>query len=120
MDGTAVRGLAARIDAVASGVEADVRALRALRTTDWVGPAATVCRATVDERVAAAAEVLVELDDAAAALRAHAASADAAVAALRAAVAASGVGAEHLLGGGSGVLRVAVEGLGPGAVGSRW
>lgn len=120
MDGAAVRMLAARLDAVASGLDGEVTRLRALQATDWVGPAAAVCGLVVVERLAAAREVQVRLGEASAALRAHAAAADQTLAALRASLALGEASAQDLPGGGAAVLRDALAAVGPGRVMSRW
>lgn len=120
MDGAVVRTLAARLDAVAAGLDGEVARLRALQATDWVGPAATVCGLVVAERLAAAREVQAQLGEASAAMRAHASAADQALASLRAALALGGPSAQDLLAGGAAVLRETFASVGTGRVVSRW
>lgn len=120
MDGAAVRTLAARLDAVAAGLDGEVTRLRALQATDWVGPAAALCGLVVAERLAAAGEVQVRLGEASAALRAHAAAADEALTSLRVALALGGASAQDLLAGGAAVLRGALAVVGTGRAVSRW
>ncbi len=117
MDGEAVRTLAARVDVVVSGVEADLRALRALRETAWVGPAATVCRTVVDERIVAAGSVMSDLADASRALREHAVAVDQVTAALRAGLAA---GADDLFRGGTAALDAVGGAARPRDLVGRW
>lgn len=102
MDGSAVRALAARVDAVARGVGEEARLLQALATTGWSGPAARACERTVGDRAVHADRVRDDLHEVAAALRAHAAAVDRALVDLAtAAVGATGgaAGAGAVVGG---------------------
>lgn len=91
VDGSEVRALAARVDALAHGVAEEAAALRSLATTGWTGPAARACEAAVAGRAAGATRRGEDLHETAALLRHHAAAVDQALADL-AAAAAAGVG----------------------------
>ena len=93
MDGSAVRALAARVDAVAHGVGEEARMLRALAATGWSGPAAEACERAVGDRAAHADRVRDDLHEAAAALRAQAGAVDRALVDLAAAAAGAASGA---------------------------
>lgn len=84
MDGSAVRALAARVDALAHGVGEEAAALRSLASTGWTGPAARACEEAVAGRAAGAARQGDDLHETAALLRQHAAAVDRAVADLAA------------------------------------
>lgn len=85
MDGSAVRALAAKVDALAQGVGEEAAALRSLATTGWTGPAAQACEGAVVGRATAATRRSEDLYETAALLRQHAAAVDRAVADLAAA-----------------------------------
>ena len=109
MDGSVVRALAARVDAVAHAVGEEAGLLRSLVSTGWSGPAAQACERAVDGRAARADRLRDDLHEAAALLRAQAGAVDRALADL----------AEAAVGGAAGVAAGAAgaSGTGPAAGG---
>ena len=92
MDGSAVRALAGRVDAVAHAVGEEATLLRALANTGWSGPAAQACERAVGGRAARADRLREDLHEAAMLLRVQAGAVDRALADLAAAAVGAAAG----------------------------